>query len=642
MVKLAFTHRLFCVAFVFALATSTVVQAQDAAAPESGTEQPATGPAEGSSDEPSDADKEIALDISQQALLTRFVRFEREMIQMAGQLRQADPERADLLIRANSRSQQEQIVGQMRQLLTVLAQESYGPAKDRQKAVLLSLKALLEVLQSENRMGEIEKERARILSVLRDVNKIIGQEKDARAINERGSNADRAAGKQEDVEKNTSNLIDKVKKQDDEKQANDDGSAQDGKPSQGKPGSPSEGKPGEPSKGQSDDQQGDKNDKPKDPEDPNGKDPNSKDPDDKQPGDKPEDGQQKKPGDPSDSKPKGGDPKSGKPSEGMPSDGMPSEGMPPEDGMPQDGKPQQGKPGQQPQPGQKPQNGQQGDQQDQQQQKQTPGREELEQARTEMEKAIEELRKKQSRDGASKHQDEAIRKLLEAKEKLEEILRQLREEEKELMLANLEARFRKMLGMQLLVYQQTVKIDQEKSQDSTLDTSKRTRQLSFQEDEIVREVGKALVLLQTEGSSVAFPQAVEAIQEDAAAVTRLLNKNNVGELTQTIEQGIIEALEEMIDALQKEMEKLDEKKEQEPQEQQQGQPQDDPLVDKLSELKMLRSLQLRINRLTRRLGRQIEGDQAEEPELLKQLRTLARRQEKIQAATYDLATGKNQ
>ena len=140
----------------------------------------------------------------------------------------------------------------------------------------------------------------------------------------------------------------------------------------------------------------------------------------------------------------------------------------------------------------------------------------------------------------------------------------------------------------------------------------------------------------------AFPQAVEAIQEDAQSVRRLLDKNNVGELTQTIEKGIIEALEEMIDALQKEMEKLEEQQQQDSQQQQQGEPQDDPLVDKLSELKMLRSLQLRINRLTRQLGRQIEGDQAEEPELLNQLRTLARRQQKIQAATYDLATGRNQ
>ena len=75
-----------------------------------------------------------------------------------------------------------------------------------------------------------------------------------------------------------------------------------------------------------------------------------------------------------------------------------------------------------------------------------------------MERAIEEL-KKQNHDGASKAQDEAIKKLIAAKEKLEEILRQLRDEERELLLLALEARFQKMLAMQKLVYQGTRDLD---------------------------------------------------------------------------------------------------------------------------------------------------------------------------------------
>ena len=97
----------------------------------------------------------------------------------------------------------------------------------------------------------------------------------------------------------------------------------------------------------------------------------------------------------------------------------------------------------------------------------------------------------------------------------------------------------------------------------------------------------------------------------------------------------------MVDALQKEMEKKNDEEQQQQGEQQQGQPQDKPLVDALSELKMLRSLQLRINRRTRQLGRMIEGEQAGEPELLQQLKTLSGRQSRIQRATYDLSTGRN-
>jgi hypothetical protein len=581
------TRRLSFLGLTLLMTLSSRVWAQDAATPkpaEAATPAASTAtPDVPAADVAATEKKKAPLDIGQQAVLNRFDRFEREMIQMAGQLRQSDPERADLLFRAHSRSQQERIVGQMRVILGLLAEgKKFGEPAQRQEALLISLKALLEVLQSENRMSEIEKERARILGILRDVNKIIGQEQDARAVNERGASSGRAAEKQEGVEKNTSDVIDKVKQQDSDKQAEQDGKPSEGKPSEGKPseGKPSEGKPseGKPSEGK-----------------------------------------------PSEGKPSEGKPSEGKPSEGKPSEGKPSEGKPSE-GKPSEGKPSEGKPSEGgPQP----------------EQNKTPGREELEEARTEMEKAIEELRKKQNREGASKHQDEAIRKLLEAKEKLEEILRQLREEEKELLLANLEARFRKMLGLQLLIYQQTVRLDAEKTQDSTVEIGQRSRQLATQEEEIVQEVAKALVLLQAEGSSVAFPQAVEAIREDASSVVRLLDQSKVGELTQTVEQAIIEALEEMIDALQKEMEKLEEQKQQE-QQQQQQQEQDQPLVDALSELKMLRSLQLRINRITRRLSRQIDGDQAEGKDLLEQLKTLARRQAKIQEATYDLATGKNQ
>ena len=75
-----------------------------------------------------------------------------------------------------------------------------------------------------------------------------------------------------------------------------------------------------------------------------------------------------------------------------------------------------------------------------------------------------------------------------------------------------------------------------------------------------------------------------------------------------------------------------------------GEPPEPPLVDILAELKMLRSLQLRVNRMTKQFGRMIEspdGEQALKGEVLDQLRRLAVRQARIQQATYDLATGKN-
>ena len=258
-----------------------------------------------------------------------------------------------------------------------------------------------------------------------------------------------------------------------------------------------------------------------------------------------------------------------------------------------------------------------------------------------MQRAIDELRKKQDPDKASKHQDEAIRQLLEAKDKLEEILRQLREEEKSLTLASLESRFRKMLGLQLLVYQETVQLGA-KGKENEPNLGPRSRQLARQEEEIVQEIDKAVILLREEGSSVAFPEAVEAIREDMGSIVGLLDQSKVGELTQTVEQGVIEALEEMIDAMQKEMQKQEDEKQQKQDGQQQGGEQEDPLVDAIAELKMLRSLQLRINRSTKQFGKMLQEAETPDPTIVEQIRKLSQRQSKVQRATYDLSTGKNQ
>ena len=285
---------------------------------------------------------------------------------------------------------------------------------------------------------------------------------------------------------------------------------------------------------------------------------------------------------------------------------------------------------------------QQGQQQAQQDENKTPGRDEIERARREMERAIEELKKK-SRDAAADHQDKALQELLEAKEKLEEILRQLREEERKLLLAALEARFQKMLAMQLAVFQGTTTLGQVAADAWVGRHTTQSIKLARDEEEIAVEAIKALTLLKEEGSSVAFPEAVVELREDMLVVSRRLEESKVGKLTRAIEKDIIESLEEMIDALQKELEKSeDDKKDQDQKkQQQQQQDQEPPLVDKLSELKMLRALQLRVNRRTRRLARLIDGEQARDNDVLQQLKDLARRQARVQKAARDLATGRN-
>jgi hypothetical protein len=347
---------------------------------------------------------------------------------------------------------------------------------------------------------------------------------------------------------------------------------------------------------------------------------------------------QKETGQDQDAKPKDGKGKDGKGKDGKGKDGKGKDGKG-KDGKGKDGK---GKDGKGKDGKGKDGKGKDGkEQQSSEDDNKTPGRDEIERARREMERAIEELKGK-ARDAASGHQDKALEELLKAKEKLEEILRQLREEERKLLLAALEARFQKMLAMQLAVYQGTLTLGQVSEDDWVGRHTTHSIKLARDEEEIAVEAIKALTLLKEEGSSVAFPEAVIELREDMLVVSRRLEESKVGKLSQAIEKDIIESLEEMIDALQKELEKVeDEDKDQKDQKPQQQQEQEPPLVDKLAELKMLRALQLRINRRTRRLARLIDGDQATARDVLQQLKDLARRQARVQKAARDLATGRN-
>ena len=110
-------------------------------------------------------------------------------------------------------------------------------------------------------------------------------------------------------------------------------------------------------------------------------------------------------------------------------------------------------------------------------------------------------------------------------------------------------------------------------------------------------------------------------------------------MTQAIEEEIIAALEEMLNALERA--KKDAEQESRPRLMPPGSPQDQALVDLLAEIKMIRAMQMRVNRRTERYSKLIDGDQADTPELLEALGKLAERQEKIHQITRDLEMGRN-
>lgn len=303
------------------------------------------------------------------------------------------------------------------------------------------------------------------------------------------------------------------------------------------------------------------------------------------------------------------------------------------DGVPKDDEPGKGDPKQSDKPSKgSSENGKQKSDKN----KQTPGREQLEKAREEMERAIKEL-KEQNREEALKNEDHAIEELHEAGEKLEAMLRQLREEEKEMMLASLEARFQRMLQAETAIHEGTVGVAAT-PQDDWLDLNYgRCRELSQQQSELTQECAQTVNLLREEGTSVAIVIAVEDIEADMNSVSEWMQEYKVGELTQSVQKDILESLKQLIETTQKEMQEM---KDQQKQEQQQRDPSEEKpgLVELMAEIRVLRSLQLQVNRRTKQVDGLLQSSTTDDlPALQKQLHDLAIRQNRLIESAKELA-----
>jgi hypothetical protein len=246
-------------------------------------------------------------------------------------------------------------------------------------------------------------------------------------------------------------------------------------------------------------------------------------------------------------------------------------------------------------------------------------------------------------DAAVANQTDAIDKLVKVREALDKLLQQGRERERQALLASLRARCELLLQLQTEVYNGTIAVDKSIAANAERKPARAHHQksldLSAREETIVAEADKAIAMIKAEGSAIAFLEVFQQMRLDMASVQRRLGKTDVGNLTQTIEKDIIDTLKEMIEALKRA---------------QQAPPPGGPggdgpqpptngkLIDKLSELKMVRSMQAKLNQRTAQYSKQFDGEEPTDPELRKEVRGLAQRQLDIQRVTEDLYTKKNE
>ena len=267
----------------------------------------------------------------------------------------------------------------------------------------------------------------------------------------------------------------------------------------------------------------------------------------------------------------------------------------------------------------------------------------VQEAEKRMQAAREKLNDATRREARSE-QEKAVEELETARAELEEILRQLREEEVERLLVQLETRIRQMLRIErgILAAAEKLAADVAMSQPEKRIEGVR---IGREQAEVTAEAARALTLVRDDGSAVAVPEALDQVHDDCVQAAARFTRGDVGQATLGLVGDIVTGLEELLAALEKSR-----RKEEEDRQQAGGaggrpaEPGEQPLVDKLAELKMLRSLQLRVNNRTQRFSQLLdEGtERATEPELIEALGRLAERQRSIERAARDIVTGRTE
>lgn len=241
---------------------------------------------------------------------------------------------------------------------------------------------------------------------------------------------------------------------------------------------------------------------------------------------------------------------------------------------------------------------------------------------------------------AREAQQRAVEELETARAELEEILRQVREEEVTRLLVQLEARIRGMLKAERGVLADAEKLSAVAAAQAERERQLEAARLSREQGAITVDAAKALTLLRDDGTAAAIPQALEQVHDDSAEAAARLTRGDVGRDTLGLLGDLVVGLEEMLAAIEK-AQQAQQADEASPAGGRASAPGEQPLVDKLSELKMLRSLQLRVNTRTQRLSRLVDAaeEQPGEPELRAVLGRLAERQRAIERATRDIVEG---
>ena len=274
-----------------------------------------------------------------------------------------------------------------------------------------------------------------------------------------------------------------------------------------------------------------------------------------------------------------------------------------------------------------------------------------------MQRAIEQMRaseqqlQQSEREGAVESQEEAIAQLQRVKEELEKNLRQIREEELMQTLEKLEARFKRILQQEQGIRIQTERLIDEFSASPSLREDRQVKirgdRLGVEQQSVIEESEAALILLREDGTAQAMVESLLQARFDMSDVKHRLEQTMFDSITLHIVDSVIETLHEMLAAVQLAIAEAKERQEQaehQPSPGEGGAMSEEPLIQLLSELRMIRSMQRRVNDRTARYDSEIRQAQqhpgADLSSLQQAVEELARQQNRISRILHEIRIGK--
>ncbi len=266
-----------------------------------------------------------------------------------------------------------------------------------------------------------------------------------------------------------------------------------------------------------------------------------------------------------------------------------------------------------------------------------PGQSSVGQASQSMSKASGQLDKSDT-SGANASQKQAISDLERAARELQEAIDREREMMQAEALAKIDEMLELILARQKAIDRDTTKVYTRRGGEGYARQDQiKLAELSAGQGKLDGETQKVVEMLDKEGTTVVFPSVLREVREDMQTVRTRLGEQKADELTQSIQTEIERNLQEMIDALKKELSK----RRREgggggmPGGGMAGGKQ--PLVPPAAELKLLRALQIQINRRTVVLADQKAKQAMPEPDVKAQHKKLAEREKRVETMTRQIA-----